>query len=238
MTRIVVVEMGVPGEIFLRNHGSYGSWFCNAIRKVAPDLTVATLPVETADADTMRQGIGVILSGAEEGVYDDLPWRQSFEGEIVRVIEDGFPLLGVCFAHQYLTELFGGKVERSSSGKEFGRYLINITADGEEDPLFAGIKNPFGALESHNDVVVRPAPGAVRLASSEKVAWQAFRWSENVRGVQFHPEMTPEIAISILAKELTDSRDSVEHSGRINDLKKPHAGLDVLSNFLNICLAW
>ena len=152
------------------------------------------------------------------------------------MIDDGIPILGVCFAHQYLTELLGGKVERSPSDREFGGYLINISADGEKDPLFSGINNPFVALESHNDVVVRPAPGSILLASSKKVSCQAFRWRDNVRGVQFHPEMTPEILASIIVQEQEDSEEYTDTTGRNNDPGLLHAGPEILANFISICL--
>jgi len=61
---------------------------------------------------------GIILSGGPLNVYEIK--KYSFDKKI---IEKGVPILGICFGHQILSKLNGGKVKQSKH-REFG--LANI----------------------------------------------------------------------------------------------------------------
>ena len=56
---------------------------------------------------------GIIISGSDKGVYDDTPWMQP----LARVgwataRAAGKPMFGVCFGHQIMADVFGGKAEK------------------------------------------------------------------------------------------------------------------------------
>ena len=61
---------------------------------------------------------GIILSGGPLNVYEIN--KYSFDKKI---IEKGIPILGICFGHQILSKLNGGRVKQSKH-REFG--LANI----------------------------------------------------------------------------------------------------------------
>ena len=61
---------------------------------------------------------GIILSGGPLNVYEIK--KYSFDKKI---INNGVPVLGICFGHQILSKLNGGKVKQSKH-REFG--LANI----------------------------------------------------------------------------------------------------------------
>ncbi len=239
-TRIAVIEMGRPRGKVKSSHGSFGNWFCEAFRQAAPMAEVFLLPVEATALD-MREASGIVLSGAYEGVYDDLPWRSRFDAEMRLVVESGVPVLGVCFGHQYLTELLGGTVEKRPEKEEIGWYELELTDAGRDDELFVGIAHRFGALETHIDMVVEPAAGAIVLARSDEAPVQAFRSGRNVWGVQFHPEMSAGILGSVLEEEILEARAACDGGrealleGKKDRVGRPHAGLRVLGNFARIC---
>ena len=62
---------------------------------------------------------GIILSGGPLNVYQIK--KYSFDKKI---IQKGVPVLGICFGHQIISKLNGGKVKQSKH-REFG--LANIT---------------------------------------------------------------------------------------------------------------
>ncbi len=76
---------------------------------------------------------------------------------------------------------------------EVGLLDVELTAAGRDDPLFAGIDDRIVSLQWHGDTFDLPA-GAVRLASSPAIANQAFRAGERAYGVQFHLEVTGDMA--------------------------------------------
>lgn len=238
---LLVVEMGRVTGSLAERCGQFGDWFMAALKKAAPSVKTVVAQVESASHQALADAAGVILSGAVEGVYDHLPWRSRFDNIMEKVLDTNLPVLGVCFSHQYLTAVLGGKVEKRPEGEEFGRHELELTEAGRKDSLFDGIPARFGALESHHDVVVEPAPGCAVLAKSERAAVQAFRWGRNVWGIQFHPEMTSEIAEVCIEDEIEES-DTSGHSLKTKALERakkslryPHAGIEVLRNFVGIC---
>ena len=120
---------------------------------------------------------GVVLSGGPASVY---------EGEAPRVsggiLELGVPVLGICYGHQLLAQMLGGKVERGRG--EYGFAELEMV---KRDPIFKGFSNREICWMSHRDCVTK-TPGEV-LARTEKTQIAAFRFGK-IYGVQFHPEVS------------------------------------------------
>src|SRR5262245_29480405 len=136
----------------------------------------------------------VLAMGGPMGADDDSdhPWL-SAEKELVReVVEEGRPFLGVCLGVQLLASALGGTV-RTLGSPELGMLPVELTAEGRAHPLFEGIEEPFLSLQWHGDTFDLPA-GALRLASSPIAPNQAFQAGKRGFGIQFHLEVTPEMA--------------------------------------------
>jgi len=128
---------------------------------------------------------GIILSGGPLNVYQI--GKYSFDKKI---IENNIPVLGICFGHQILSKLNGGKVKQSNH-REFG--LANIYK--KNDSLL--IKNFFNNKKS-KEVWMSHADQVSELPKNFKVIASTlnskFAMIENKQknyyGVQFHPEVT------------------------------------------------
>ena len=77
--------------------------------------------IKNKDIDNSIKGI--ILSGGPLNVYEIN--KYSFDKKI---IEKKIPVLGICFGHQILSKLNGGKVKQSKH-REFGLANINKRKD-------------------------------------------------------------------------------------------------------------
>jgi GMP synthase (glutamine-hydrolysing) len=140
-----------------------------------------------------REFDAVLVMGGPMGADDDdqHPWLTG-EKELVRdVVEAGRPLLGVCLGVQLLASALGAPV-RTMHSPELGLLPVELTAEGREHPLFEGVEDPFPSLQWHGDTFDLP-DGAVSLARST-VANQAFQVGDLAFGIQFHLEVTPEMA--------------------------------------------
>ena len=76
---------------------------------------------------------------------------------------------------------------------EVGLLPVELTDAGGTHPLFSGMPEPLVTLQWHGDTFELPE-GATLLASSPAARNQAFQAGEAAYGVQFHVEVTPEMA--------------------------------------------
>lgn len=131
----------------------------------------------------------VVLGGAM-GVHETVrhPHLLRVTSFMRECVETRLPLLGICLGGQLLSHACGGVVSSPSRHGEHGIHRVELTAEGEGDPLFAGVPNPFVTFQLHNDSFTVP-PGATLLATSPACPAQAFRLPGRAYGIQFHPEV-------------------------------------------------
>ena len=111
-------------------------------------------------------------------------------------VEAGRPFLGVCLGVQLLAAALGARVYEAER-PEVGLLEVELTAEGRDDPLFAGRRRPARSPCSGTATPSTCPTGAVRLASSPRSPNQAFRVGERAYGVQFHLEVTGEMAARV-----------------------------------------
>ena len=126
--------------------------------------------------------IGVILSGSPLSVYASDALLPD-----LGAVFDRYPVLGICYGAQLISQTFGGSVE-SSGTREYGRALLTSVDSG--CPLFNGIPVGSQVWMSHGDSITALPEGYRRVASTDSVHFAAFEASDApVWGVQFHPEV-------------------------------------------------
>jgi GMP synthase-like glutamine amidotransferase len=126
----------------------------------------------------------VVSLGSEASAYDDaVPWLAAERAVLDRAVASSIPVLGICFGGQHLARTLGATVGPASR-PEVG-WL-------EVETLSADVVPPGCWLQWHRDAFTLP-PGAELLARSQ-ICVQAFRHGPHL-GVQFHPEVTPAIAL-------------------------------------------
>jgi GMP synthase-like glutamine amidotransferase len=76
---------------------------------------------------------------------------------------------------------------------EVGLLEVQRTAEGLADPVIGALADPLITLQWHGDTFDIP-DGGVLLASSPAAPNQAFRYGDAAYGIQFHLEVTPEMA--------------------------------------------
>jgi GMP synthase-like glutamine amidotransferase len=145
-----------------------------------------------------------MVFGGSMNVHEerDHPWIVEEKRFVDGLLEHGIPVLGVCLGAQLVAAASGAAVARATR-PEIGWYEVELTPNAEDDALFRGAPDRFAAFQWHSYEFALP-PGAVPLAFTP-VCLQAYRLGETVWGIQFHAEVTKEIAASWIAAHGTDA---------------------------------
>ena len=166
------------------------------------DAALAEFAVTAGELPADFDFDGVVVTGSSSSVYWDEPWIDALVEWVATAADRGLPILGVCYGHQVVATALGGRVE-AMADVELGYREIHRVVD--DDPLLAGLDDPFVAFETHSDRVVELPPGATLLAENDRGV-QAFRRGD-CWGVQFHPEYDLETAREIArSKDLSEER--------------------------------
>ena len=145
---------------------------------------------EEAEADVL-----VVLGGwqspsttkEECGYFDSL----AEQGLIIKYVNAGRAVIGVCLGAQLLGDALGAPYEHSPE-REVGPVKACLTEEGRRDPLFKCFPDVFDAGAWHNDMPGL-TPGAVVIAKSEGCPRQIVRYGKFVYGFQAHMEFTHDI---------------------------------------------
>jgi len=161
----------------------FGSQYTQLIARKVRELNVYCeihpfnkIPVLSGDVK------GVILSGSPYSVRDTaapIPDLSKIRGV--------YPLLGICYGAQYLSQSSGGEVLPSKT-REYGRAHLEFV--DHEDELFRNISLGTQVWMSHGDTIAS-VPDNFRLtASTREVKVGGFSVeNEQTYGIQFHPEV-------------------------------------------------
>jgi GMP synthase (glutamine-hydrolysing) len=147
-----------------------------------------------------------IVFGGSAQVDEPHAWLEPERNLIGELIVQGTPLLGVCLGSQLLAQVAGGEVGPARH-REVGWYEVDLTSDGERDPLLGVMPRRFAAFQWHSYGFALPPSGSV-LAHGPDDAIQAIRVGESAWGIQFHAEVNAAIVESWIeddgGRELTD----------------------------------
>ena len=163
----------------------FGGQYAHLIAKRVRHLGVLALifsPMATKEELALARG--VIFSGGPESVMGE--GQVPFNRDLLFLKQ---PLLGLCYGHQLMAHLYGGRVELLDHG-EYGKTALRRTPGGD-NPLLRGVDAETEVWMSHGDTVLAPPPGFHTLASTPLCPVAAMGHRELPRfGLQFHPEVS------------------------------------------------
>jgi len=193
-----------------------------------------------------------ISTGGPGSPYDGIgeDWENRFFDLLERLHEHNLSadpdkkyVFLICHSFQLACRKFklGNVTERKSNA--FGIFPIMLTEEGEQEPFFKGLTNPFYSVDSRDWQVIEPDEAAFDAFGAKILALEkerpnvdlercimAIRFSDEIMGTQFHPEADPTGMRMHLLREdkkksiienhgeekYYDMLDSLEHPERIS----------------------
>ena len=116
------------------------------------------------------------------------PRESGLSNDIIKTFGPTTPTLGVCLGHQCVGYVFGGEVVRAE------RLMHGKTSEiyHDDDPLFAGMSNPFTATRYHSLIIKRDTmPDMLQIIADTRPEGEVMGIRHKqypIWGVQFHPE--------------------------------------------------
>jgi GMP synthase-like glutamine amidotransferase len=158
-----------------------GGYVHQWLQERGAEQDIYRIDVEDREVDPRDYGMIVSL-GSEFAAFDDsVPWLEREKRLLRDAAQEDVPVLGICFGGQLLARVLGGKSFRGQLA-EIG--WLPITS--EDDSLV-----PDGPWFQWHFDTFTPPPGA-RLIAQSPAGPQAYTIGRSL-GLQFHPEVTPEI---------------------------------------------
>jgi GMP synthase (glutamine-hydrolysing) len=178
------VKEGLDAILVLDFGGQYCHLIARRIREfnVYSEIVSSDLTLEELKAIGKKLNIkGLIFSGGPSSVYEqDAPTIDP------SIPDTGIPVLGLCYGHQLIAYLSGGKVKRGTK-KEYGITYVTIT---KLEGVLEGLNRREKVWMSHGDTVQELTDDFETLAFTENCPVAAFKHKEKpIYGLQWHPEV-------------------------------------------------
>jgi len=133
----------------------------------------------------------LVVMGGPMNIYQDRdhPWLKAERQFLERAVAAKKKMVGACLGSQLIADALGARVTQNAH-LEIGWHPVRFSAEARQ--RFPALPESQLALHWHGDTFELP-PGTIRLAESEACANQGYWHEQGILGLQFHPEITPEL---------------------------------------------
>lgn len=152
----------------------------------------------------------LIIFGSSASVNEDLPWQSAIHAWLKQKMDEGIPTLGICYGHQLIAHLYGGKIDYALPTMEKYKGLRQITLEKE------GFWQKGSGLYivSHREVVKTLPVDFEKCAESQETEFELIRHkTKPIWGIQSHPEAGPEFIINSMIPLKPDEESLAFQSG-------------------------
>ncbi len=105
------------------------------------------------------------------------------------VLENDFPTLAICFGLQLVANKLGATVSPIPEMAESDMIEISLNENAKKDKIFKNFPEKMHLMMGHKESVTNLPEEVTLLASSPTCPVHAYRYKENIYGLQGHPEL-------------------------------------------------
>jgi len=186
--RYLLLQVRKPGDV-MAAHEIRG--FAKHLRCQESTIRIHDLISGQPSRASLDDVDAVLIGGSGDySVVTGGPWLESALDTMRQLHDLSKPTFASCWGFQAFSLALGGSVVTDLDRAEVGSFDLHLTQMGREDPIFSPMGEVFCAQMGHQDIVEKLPEGALCLASSERVANEAFVFpGKPIYGTQFHPEL-------------------------------------------------
>ncbi len=171
--------------------------FARALGCTNDQITTHDLLAAFPKTEVVQRHDVVLLGGSGDySAAGEGEWLERILDGLRTLYDNGKPTFASCWGFQAFSRALGGVCVHDPEHAELGAMAMHLSSAGAQDPVFGALPATFLGLSGHEDRVTTLPPGAVLLASSVRVAQQAYTFPDKpIYATQFHPELTKQTFI-------------------------------------------
>lgn len=196
--KILCIEVGTPPPPINDSFGYYPNMLEKLLIPYLPMAKFSTCSLIKGESlPCLTQIDGFVIMGSPYGVYEDLPWLESLMEYILKAANMKIPHCGICFGHQLIAKVHGGRVEKAPQGWGIGRHTYQIV---ENVKFGKALKKELSLLVSHQDQVLDAPKNAKTIARSDFTPHAMLHYEDDCAlTCQAHPEFSSEFAHALIS---------------------------------------
>ena len=185
--RIGILKADSVRDEFQGQFGDYQGMF----QRVLDSVSNGALEYRTYDVlagvypESIDECDGYVITGSRESVYDDREWIRRLGSFIVALHEQQKKTVGICFGHQLIAHVLGGKTTPADGGWGVGVHEFQVECI---PPWMSEKAGSFRLLCSHRDQVARLPEDACVFAKSDFCPVAGYTLGDHFVTFQGHPE--------------------------------------------------
>jgi len=194
--KIGILQCDSVLDEFQPQFGDYPQMFIDLLLEVDKTLTFTIYDVrEKQLPKDLTECDAYITTGSRLSVYDPIDWLDDFGQFILQLSKSNRKLVAVCFAHQLVADLFGGRTENSDKGWGVGVSTNQIIS---QKPWMQPFQPALNIIVSHQDQVTLLPDGVEVIGSSSFCPNFMLLFGENILTIQGHPEFSAQYSETLM----------------------------------------
>jgi len=237
---IAILQTGQPIQPARDKYGDFDELFINSMN-ISQAKTRTFRIYDSPELPNPEKLMGILITGSPAMVTEGKKWCIKTQQWLKQFINTHIPILGVCYGHQLLALMLGGKVSWNPKGREMGQIRMKLTTEAYKDKLFgkvigASISN-LKLQATHQQAVMELPKDTTLLGYTNLDNNHCFCAHKHIWGFQFHPEFTPEIIANYINIRKADiKKEGLDPNEMLENIKDINNGTMLLQQFKNLCL--
>ncbi|MBT7410032.1 MAG: GMP synthase [Methylococcales bacterium] len=198
--KMAILETDVLTQELQLEFGSYGKMFKALLQDHNKNIEFGVFDVVNTCYPVLIDDFDVyLITGSKSSVYEERAWIKQLKQFLYEVIESKKIIIGICFGHQLIAELLGGKTQKSSKGWGVGVAKSQVIL---KKPWMLPVSDTFSIIVSHQDQVTQLPDNAELIASNDFCLHAMYQINNQILCLQGHPEFSKKYSQSRMLSRL------------------------------------